>query len=59
MYIPAAHLVRANNLGVWQNGPHVSKDGKIEANASTWKKYIELSDFTTLFEMSLKWLRMT
>jgi alpha-galactosidase len=57
MYIPAANMVRANNLGVWQNGPHISKDGKIEANASAWKKYIELSDFTTLFEMPLtKWI---
>ena len=57
MYIPAANIVRKANLGLWQNGPHISKNGSIEANASTWKKYIDLSQFTTLFEMPLsEWI---
>ena len=58
MYIPAANIVRKANLGLWQNGPHISKNGSIEANASTWKKYIDLSQFTTLFEMPLsEWIK--
>eukprot|EP00944_MAST-04C_sp_MAST-4C-sp1_P002690 g2690.t1 len=53
MYAPAARMVREANLGVWQNGPHVSKNGSIEAKASIWKTYLGLSNFTTLFEMPL------
>ena len=50
MYIPAAKMVRQANLGVWANGPHISSDGIKEANASTWKEYLGLATFTTLFE---------
>ena len=57
MYIPAAELVRNAGLGIWANGPHVSKTGQVEANAATWRKYLELSSFTTLFEMPVSdWL---
>ena len=57
MYIPATNIVRKANLGLWQNGPHISKNEGIEANAPTWKKYIDLSQFTTLFEMPLsEWI---
>lgn len=56
MYLPAARLVRAAGLGVWANGPHVSKDGTREASAAAWRPYLELASFTTLFEMPLaKW----
>jgi hypothetical protein len=57
MFIPAAKMVRDKGLGVWANGPHISKDGHVEANASQWKPYLDLATFTTLFEMPLTtWL---
>lgn len=58
MYRPAAEFVKRNGLGVWANGPHVSKDGTIHANARTWAPYLAYSEFTTLFEMSVNdWLK--
>jgi hypothetical protein len=57
MYRPAAAIVKKRGLGVWANGPHVSKNGTIHANASEWSKYLEYSTFTTLFEMPVDdWL---
>ena len=57
MFIPAAKIVRNHGLGVWANGPHVSKTGAFEANASSWKEYLELASFTTIFEITLsQWL---
>jgi hypothetical protein len=53
MYLPAARMVQQAGLGVWANGPHVSKTGHINANATEWHKYLEYSNFTTLFEMSM------
>ena len=51
MYIPAVKLVQQAGLGVWANGPHVSKVGHTDADAAAWRKFLELSSFTTLFEM--------
>jgi hypothetical protein len=54
MYLPAADYIKKAGLGVWTNGPHVSKNSSvIRANASTWKRYLEYSQFTTLFEEPL------
>ena len=57
MFIPAAKIVREHDLGVWANGPHVSKTGSFEANATAWKHYLHLASFTTIFEIALdQWL---
>jgi hypothetical protein len=57
MYRPAAEFVTSQGLGVWANGPHVSKDGAIRASSSAWAPYLAYSAFTTLFEMPVNdWL---
>lgn len=58
MYIPTAKLVRAAGLDVWANGPHISVNGTREASTSAWQEYLEVSSFTTLFEIALDpWLK--
>jgi hypothetical protein len=58
MYAPAAELVRSKGLNVWSNGPHVASNGSINANASTWRPYLELANFTSIFEISVtSWLQ--
>ena len=53
MFIPAAKLVRDKGLDVWANGPHIAANGSSEASATVWQQYLELTSFTTLFEMSV------
>ena len=51
MYVPAALYIQQSGLGVWTNGPHVSKNATVESSATAWHPYLTYSNFTTLFEM--------